>query len=50
MLLILLWFVTYTIIERNAKVQLDVSENKVAIFPQVHVPPKLRIPALIYHL
>lgn len=48
-MLILLWLVIYTIIERN-KVQLEVSENEVVIFSpiQVHIPPELRTSALIY--
>ena len=38
------------IFERNAKVQVDVWENKVAIFSQVHILPELRLPALTDHL
>lgn len=41
----------YTTVERNAKVQLEVNENKAAIFSpiQAHTPLELRTPALIYH-
>lgn len=48
-MLILLWLVVYTIIERN-KVQLEVSENEVVIFSpiQVRTPHELRPSALIY--
>ena len=38
------------IIERNAKVQAEVWENKVAIFSQVHILLELRLPALTGHL